>query len=169
MEQQESLFTRLNKIYVYYTDKTVRYPITRWICFFIVLALYAIRIVTYQGFYLITYALGLYLLNLLLGFISPLKDPEDEEDSLLPNKETDEYKPFIRKLPEFKFWLEGIKGILISLVCTLNPAFDLPVFWPILVAYFISLCFMTLRQRVAHMIEYKYVPWSTGKKTYYKD
>jgi len=46
------------------------------------------------------------LLNLLIGFLSPLVDPELEssDDGLLPTKGSDEFKPFIRRLPEFKFW-----------------------------------------------------------------
>jgi hypothetical protein len=43
------------------------------------------------------------LLNLLIGFLSPQVDPEIEDPGL-PSKETDEFKPFIRRLPEFKFW-----------------------------------------------------------------
>ena len=44
--------------------------------------------------------------------------------------------------------------------------FDIPVFWPILLIYFIALTFMTLRKQIAHMIKHKYVPWSWGKTQY---
>jgi len=42
----------------------------------------------------------------LTGFLSPLVDPElDTSDGpMLPKKGSDEFKPFIRWLPEFKFW-----------------------------------------------------------------
>jgi hypothetical protein len=44
----------------------------------------------------------IYLLNLLIGFLSPQADPETEGPAL-PTKGNDEFKPFIRRLPEFKF------------------------------------------------------------------
>jgi hypothetical protein len=43
---------------------------------------------------------------------------------------------------------------------------DLPVFWPILLFYFIVLTFLTMRRQIAHMIKYKYVPFDIGKKQY---
>jgi hypothetical protein len=56
----------------------------------------------------VTYALGIYVLNLLIAFLSPRFDPElssEEEGSpALPTSTDDEFKPFIRRLPEFKFW-----------------------------------------------------------------
>ncbi len=50
-----------------------------------------------------TYALGIYNLNLLLGFLTPQVDPELEGPTL-PSKKEDEFRPFVRRLPEFKFW-----------------------------------------------------------------
>ena len=54
-------------------------------------------------FYIVTYALGIYNLNLLLGFLTPQVDPESEGPGL-PSKHDEEFRPFVRKLPEFKFW-----------------------------------------------------------------
>lgn len=56
-----------------------------------------------QGFYIVTYALGIFNLNLLLGFLTPQVDPELEGPTL-PSKSEDEFRPFVRRLPEFKFW-----------------------------------------------------------------
>lgn len=56
-----------------------------------------------QGFYIVSYALGIYNLNLLLGFLTPQIDPEMEGPTL-PDKGSDEFRPFVRRLPEFKFW-----------------------------------------------------------------
>ncbi len=56
-----------------------------------------------QGFYIVTYALGIYNLNLLLGVLTPQIDPELEGPTLPSNSE-DEFRPFVRRLPEFKFW-----------------------------------------------------------------
>ncbi len=54
-------------------------------------------------FYIVTYALGIYNLNLFLGFLTPQIDPEGE-GPVLPSKRDEEFRPFVRKLPEFKFW-----------------------------------------------------------------
>jgi hypothetical protein len=39
----------------------------------------------------------------------------------------EEFRPFIRRLPEFKFWHSSTRAVLISLVCSFIPAFDVPV------------------------------------------
>eukprot|EP00439_Symbiodinium_sp_Y106_P052481 s2793_g7.t1 len=56
-----------------------------------------------------------------------------------------------RKLPEFKFWFAAIRAVLVATVLTFLPAFDLPVFWPILLAYFIVLVVLTMKDRVRHI------------------
>jgi len=43
-------------------------------------------------------------------------------------------------------------------VATLFPFFDIPVFWPILLVYFIILFVITMRRQIAHMRKYKSVP-----------
>lgn len=60
------------RVYTFYIEKTINYPMYRWLVLVLTLILYARRIFHVQGFYLITYTLALYLLNLLLGFLSPL-------------------------------------------------------------------------------------------------
>ena len=62
------------------------------------------------GFYIVTYALGIYNLNLLLGFLTPQVDPELEGPTL-PSKKEDEFRPFVRRLPEFKFWCGAPPGL----------------------------------------------------------
>lgn len=47
--------------------------------------------------------------------------------------------------------------------------FDVPVFWPILVIYFLALFGLTMRKQIAHMMKYKYVPINWGKKKYAGD
>lgn len=47
---------------------------------------------------------------------------------------------------------------------TLFPIFDIPVFWPILLLYWLVLLFITMRRQIRHMIKYRYIPFSTGKK-----
>lgn len=92
--------------YQYLLDKSTPHTVYRWIGTAIVVLIYILRVYFVQGFYIISYGLGIYLLNLLIGFLSPLVDPEvDVSDGpMLPTKGSDEFKPFIRRLPEFKFW-----------------------------------------------------------------
>jgi hypothetical protein len=68
---------------------------------------------------------------------------EDGAAGGLPVKEEDEFRPFVRRLPEFKFWYSATQAIVISIVCCFFTAFDLPVFWPVLVMYFIILFILT--------------------------
>ena len=51
---------------------------------------------------------------------------------------------------------------------TLFKVFDLPVFWPILVMYFLLLTFITMKERLKHMLRHGYLPWTSGKKSYQK-
>ena len=94
------------RLFQYYLDKSTPHVTYRWVGTFVLALLYALRVYFVQGFYIVSYGLGIYLLNLLIGFLSPLVDPEMEpsDGPLLPTKGSDEFKPFIRRLPEFKFW-----------------------------------------------------------------
>ena len=87
----------------YYLDKTTPHVKARWLALLGVILIYAARVFFLKGFYIITYALGIYNLNLLLGFITPQVDPEMEGPTL-PSQREDEFRPFVRRLPEFKFW-----------------------------------------------------------------
>lgn len=101
----------MSKLFQYYLDKSTPHAVYRWIGTFLLLSLYALRCYYVQGFYIVTYGLGIYILNLLIGFLSPLVDPEVEGGPMLPTKGSDEFKPFIRRLPEFKFWYLFTLGI----------------------------------------------------------
>ncbi|EPR59845.1 putative RER1 protein [Toxoplasma gondii TgCatPRC2] len=159
------LFRSLSRLGSSYLDATTLYPKTRWLAFFLLLALYVVRVYMLAGFFVVTYGLGIYLLNLLIGFISPQIDPETDE-FVLPVRESEEYRPFQRQLPEFKCWLAGTRAVLISVALTFFSVFDLPVFWPILLVYFILLFVLTMKEQIKRMIKYKYLPFSWGKQTY---
>lgn len=157
------------RIYQYYLDKTTPHTVPRWVGTFVLALIYGLRVYYIQGFYIITYALGIYILNLLIGFLSPLVDPElehSDDGPMLPTKGSDEFKPFMRRLPEFKFWYSVAKAFCISFVMTFFPAFDVPVFWPILLCYWIVLFILTMKRQIAHMIKYKYIPLNIGKQKY---
>ncbi|XP_051132997.1 protein RER1A-like isoform X2 [Andrographis paniculata] len=159
----------VSKLLQYYLDKSTPHTLYRWIGTLAVLCVYALRVYYLQGFYIVTYGLGIYILNLLIGFLSPLVDPELEptdDGPVLPTKGSDEFKPFIRRLPEFKFWYTITKAFCIAVVMTFVSMFDVPVFWPILLFYWLVLFALTMRRQISHMIKYKYLPFNIGKQTY---
>ncbi|KAL5187315.1 Protein RER1A [Glycine soja] len=222
-------------------DKSTPHVGRRWLGFAAVALLYALRVYLVQGFYVVSYGLGIYILNLLIGFLSPQVDPEtvilDADVPTLPSTASDEFRPFVRRLPEFKFcqdvevcglsalplwpdlatifcvvlrivmkwhvclqpqqfktlvfcmiiagaylaltvqsrkgrlvlgWLKGwysiTKAFCIAFVMTFFSAFDVPVFWPILLFYWVVLFSLTMRRQISHMIKYKYLPFSSGKQ-----
>jgi hypothetical protein len=101
----------------------------------------------------VAYTLGIYLLNLFLLFLQPKFDPSLTQDEgledgdagspSLPTKQDEEFRPFIRRLPEFKFWHSATRAIAIGFVCSWFSVFDIPVFWPVLVVYWILLFILT--------------------------
>ncbi|ORY05349.1 retrieval of early ER protein Rer1 [Basidiobolus meristosporus CBS 931.73] len=164
--------------YQAWLDSTTPFVTQRWAAFAGLLFTFTLRILIAQGWYVVCYALGIYLLNLFLAFLTPKFDPaleeelemenESEEGPSLPTKSDEEFRPFVRRLPEFKFWYSATKATIFSLFCTLFEALDLPVFWPILVMYFLLLFFLTMKRQIQHMIRYKYLPFTVGKKQYAK-
>ena len=122
---------------------------------YVVTSLWA-NICCMQGWYIVTYALAIYHLNLLLAFLTPKIDPamaeyereDDEEGMALPTSQNEEFRPFIRRLPEFKFWYSATKATAIAFFCTFFELFNIPVFWPILVMYFITLFCITMKRQI---------------------
>ncbi|KAL9012840.1 MAG: hypothetical protein Q9173_002409 [Seirophora scorigena] len=167
--------SRLGRIYQSYLDKSTPYTAYRWMGTTVLLLLFFLRIVVAQGWYIVCYSLGIYLLNLFLAFLQPKIDPSLTQDegledgdasSSLPTKKDEEFRPFIRRLPEFKFWHSSTRAIAISFFCTWFSIFNVPVFWPVLVVYFLILFSLTMRRQIQHMIKYRYVPFSFGKARY---
>lgn len=68
---------------------------------------------------------------------------EDGTAGGLPTKEEEEFRPFVRRLPEFKFWYATTKAITIAFLCSWFEVFNLPVFWPVLVVYWLILFCLT--------------------------
>lgn len=162
----EGVRASLKRKWQQYVDSTVIYPRGRWAGFGGLIFLYALRVWFAQGWYIVTYGLAIYLLNLFLGFLSPAQDPELDGAAgpLLPVKDGEHM--FIRRVPEFKFWLSAVKATVFSLFLTFFRIFDVPVFWPILLIYFFALFFLTMKRQIKHMIKHGYVPWSFGKQRF---
>lgn len=60
------------------------------------------------------------------------------------------------------------KAVCIAFVLTFFSAFDVPVFWPILLFYWLVLFVSTMKRQIMHMVKYKYVPFTFGKQRYGK-
>lgn len=157
-----------SRVFQYYLDRSTPHPVGRWLGTLAVAAVYVLRVYFIQGFYIVSYGLGIYVLNLLIGFLSPIVDPELEvlDGASLPTRGSDEFKPFIRRLPEFKFWYSITKAFCVAFAMTFFSVFDVPVFWPILLCYWIVLFVLTMKRQILHMIKYKYIPFNVGKQKY---
>jgi Rer1 family len=62
------------------------------------------------------------------------------------------------------FRYSSTKAILLGFAATFFAAFDVPVFWPILLLYWLVLFFLTMKRQIRHMIKHRYVPFSVGKR-----
>jgi Rer1 family len=61
---------------------------------------------------------------------------------------------------------QATRAFVVSFVCTFFPMLNVPVFWPILLIYFVVLFTVTMKKQILHMIKHKYIPLSLGKPTY---
>ena len=162
----------LEKIGLYFNtinDKIIIYRKSRWLAVAILSIIYFIRVFYKKGYYALTYCIGIHFLNSFIGFISPLDDPEDElgeDNSYLPQRTNEEFRPFQRKIREFSFWNLMFWTFFVSIFFTFFECFDIPVFWPLLLVYFLLIFFIIMKRQIKHMIKYKYLPWDTGKKNY---
>lgn len=169
---------RVMRKYQAYLDASTPYVPHRWAFTTLLLILFFLRIIFAQGWYIVAYCLGIYLLNLFLAFLQPKFDPSltqdegledggaDGDRSSLPTKQDEEFRPFIRRLPEFKFWYSATRMIVGCFAASWFEIFNLPVFWPVLVVYWLILFSLTMRRQIQHMIKYRYVPFSIGKAKY---
>ncbi|KAJ9172765.1 hypothetical protein P3X46_015974 [Hevea brasiliensis] len=157
-----------SRAFQYCLDRSTPHTMRRWLGTLAVAMIYVLRVYHLQGFYVVSYGLGIYILNLLIGFLSPKDDPELEalDGASLPTKGSDEFRPFIRRLPEFRFWYAITKAFVVAFLLTFFSVLDVPVFWPILLCYWIVLFVLTMKRQILHMVKYKYVPFNIGKQRY---
>lgn len=122
--------------------------------------------------YLITYCLSLYLLHGAINFCTPqnesVPDIFDDFDVEyeLPTNNDNEFRPFMRRLPEYKLWLLYVQLTSAAFFMSLFDIFDIPVFVPILVIYFIFISILTVRNLKRHMEKYNYNPFFTSKTSF---
>lgn len=176
-------YKQYTRLYQNYLDRSAPHALYRWLATAGLVCLFLLRVVLSQGWYIVCYAHAIYLLNLLLAFLQPKFDPSLEADLAADTIEEggdaeldetrrggsvdEEFRPFVRRLPEWNFWLSATRATVISLLCTGSQLFDIPVYWPILLVYFCVLLTITMRRQIRHMIKYKYIPFDFGKKQRY--
>ncbi|KAG8700188.1 hypothetical protein FRC08_004855 [Ceratobasidium sp. 394] len=190
LQPLEAQYLKYQRQYQQLIDRTTPFMLNRWLGTGGLIVLFLLRIVFAQGWYIVCYAHAIYLLNLLLAFLQPKFDPSlaqdlradeieeggEQEASTYENSydgggrktgKDEEFRPFIRRLPEWQFWLSTTKATVVAILCTLSEIFDVPVYWPILVVYFFILFGITMKRQIRHMIKYKYVPFDIGRKAKY--
>uniref|UniRef100_A0A915D3V4 Protein RER1 n=1 Tax=Ditylenchus dipsaci TaxID=166011 RepID=A0A915D3V4_9BILA len=147
------LCSSISVSYQHYLDRLTPYTSIRWTIALSLVVIFVWRVFMIQGFYIVTYALFIYYLNLFLAFLTPKIDPamdfeSDEEDGpVLPTSTNEEFRPFMRRLPEFKFWLCTMKSTVLA---------DLG-------HVLLVLTCLTMKRQIMHMIKYRYIPFTTGK------
>ena len=52
----------------------------RWIATVVVIVIYGLRVMWLGGWYIVSYALAIYLLNLFIAFLTPRFDPAQREE-----------------------------------------------------------------------------------------
>ncbi|KAB5591016.1 Protein rer1 [Ceratobasidium theobromae] len=190
LQPLEAQYLKYQRQYQQLIDRATPHMLYRWLSTGGLVVLFLLRIVLAQGWYIVCYAHAIYLLNLLLAFLQPRFDPglaqdlraDEIEEGGEPESSSyenaydgggqrsgkdEEFRPFIRRLPEWQFWLSATKATVFAILATLFEAFDVPVYWPILVVYFFILFGITMKRQIRHMIKYKYVPFDIGRKAKY--
>ncbi|CCK71905.1 protein retrieval receptor KNAG_0I01140 [Huiozyma naganishii CBS 8797] len=164
----------VKQLYRHHLDRVTPQTRGRWLGFFVLQALFLTRVIAWGGWYAICYTLYIFQLNQFLAFLTPKFDmslQQDERNNELeaggaPDEQSEEFRPFIRRLPEFKFWYNVTRATLLALVMSVTVWTDIPVYWPILLVYFVALFMLTMRRQIQHMMKYKYIPLDIGKKRY---
>ncbi|OTF69960.1 RER1-like protein [Euroglyphus maynei] len=160
-------FITLSRKYQNLLDYSTPHVAYRWVFTTVLLLIFLCRVIIYQGFYIVTYALGIYYLNMLIAFLTPKIDPAvyDFEGNMKDHRCP--HRPMKNFGHSFDILLySSTIATLISLICTFFEFCNIPVFWPILLLYFIILFCITMKRQIRHMIKYRYLPWTRGKTRY---
>ncbi len=122
-----------------------------------------------QGYAVIAYLLGLFYLNHIMLYLSPLEDPDDHDTLLRTEREKDEYKGFQRKITEFEFWKSIFAATFAAAIGSFFESTDIEIYWPLLMCYFIMMTLFLCRVKIEHMVRYNYIPFEIGKEKYSKE
>ncbi|XP_955363.1 rer1 family protein, putative [Theileria annulata] len=174
-------------------DFTVKYTLFRWIYFAALFFTFWFVVIARSSHYVVAYMYAVFLLNLVLRFITPLSfddlcaaHEDANKGTILPLNEQEalnsskikkcglnykenvyEFKPFLRQMNEFTFWLSAVRVTYIACFSLFFDFLDVDVFWPLLVLYFVLLFLTTMNQQIKNMIKYKYVPFNFCKCSFF--
>ncbi len=70
-EPKAGVFESVARKYQYLLDRSSPHVLYRWIFFTLLLSGYLLRVYNLNGWFIVTYGLGIYLLNQFIGFLSP--------------------------------------------------------------------------------------------------
>lgn len=129
-------------------------------------AMFALRVYSDPEYDMIAFLIGTYAVMNLGLFLTPKGDLELEElgSASLPVKCSDEFKPFVCRLPEFDFWSLLTFFMSGSIIMTFYPSFKFHGHRVVLFFIFLGLSTLVILICVSNMIKYKYVPFSFGKQ-----
>lgn len=145
------------------------YP--RWMFALIILITYLRRVFGLKSHIVITYIAGVYLLHSFVLFVTPkdsnIPDPfeNDEDESYNPKNIDNDFRPYVRKLPELLFWQSCVQIMLFAYFLTFFPFTDIPVHTPILIAYSVFIVIFTAYKLWNHSKKFKYKIFSLTKST----
>lgn len=142
-------------------DKLSPLPALRWGFTAVLMFLYVCRIIKIKTYAVVTYCAAVYLLHAFILFATPkdqsIPDPfEEVDDEYNPSNIDNDFRPYVRKLPEYSFWVFATQIITTAFILTMFDFMDIPVFMPILVMYFVFIVCMTAYKLWIHSHKFKY-------------
>ncbi|KAJ9549987.1 hypothetical protein OSB04_022530 [Centaurea solstitialis] len=143
--------------YQHLLDKSTPFRLYRWMVFCAIAIAFVVRFFYFeQGSCFVSFALGIYIIRLLVGFLSP----QGNKPTPLPTRSSDEFRPFLRLRTEFKFWYSMTKAFSIAFVFTFFTMLDLHIVCTPLLFYWICAFAIVTKLHIQHMLKYKYNPFS---------
>ena len=148
-------------------DATVVHRGRRWAAFAAAVSLFLLRMLLLQGYFAVCYILAFYVLQNVILFLTPsalpsIQDEEEAEEHVYEIPEDalerggDGDRPVVRKLGEFKLWKKLMGAAVLAFASTFVDLLDFPVFWPILLFYFVLVSASIYIKQRRHMQKYGY-------------
>lgn len=148
--------------------KTARWLITAALCLFYFERSYG------MNYYIVTYLIGFYVLQLIVKYVTPKgldQDENEEEDyeeqsistdssisfqPYLTDCRADESRPITPSMSEMQVWERLTYAFTMGTICTCFKLLEIDVFWPMLVVYFLLLAAYTIRKVFKQMVKHNY-------------
>lgn len=152
------------------TDNLAPLIYPRWTFTGLFMFLYLRRVYIINSHPVVTYFVGIYLIHSLILFLTPkddaIPDPFDnaDDENYNPRNIDNDFRPYVRRLPEFDFWKMCTQIIGLAYFVTYFPFLDLPVYKPVLIVYFIFIVIVTCYKLWIHSKKYNYSFFAFGKK-----